>query len=53
MDKVFIVLDDSKACYDAGGIFYSAHATLEEAQDEINRFGECDRQIFTIEEIDL
>ena len=39
MDSVFVVTDESKSCYDAGGIFVGVFSTYEQAKAYIDRFG--------------
>ena len=39
MDSVFIVTDESKSCYDAGGIFIGVFSTYEQAKAYIDRLG--------------
>ena len=39
MDSVFIVTDESKSCYDAGGIFLGVFSTYEQAKAYIDRLG--------------
>lgn len=39
MNTVFIVTDESKSCYDAGGIFVGVFSTYEQAKAYINRLG--------------
>lgn len=51
--KVYVVLDDSQACYDAGGIFVDVFQTLEEAEAYIGKYGKYDQQSFSIEEVDI
>ena len=48
--SVFIVLDDSKDCYDAGGIYFGVYNTKEEAEDSISGFDAVDRSSFVIVE---
>lgn len=38
MDSIFVVTDESKACYDAGGIFVGVFSTYEQAKAYIDRF---------------
>lgn len=51
--RVYVVLDDSKACYDAGGIFVDVFQTQEEAEDYIGKFGRHDQGDFSIEEVEI
>lgn len=51
--KVYVVLDDSKACYDAGGIFVDVFQTREEAEDYLSNFGRYDQGDFDIEEVEI
>ena len=51
--KVYIVLDDSRACYDAGGIFVEAFQTREEAESYLGKFGRYDQGYFYIEEVEI
>lgn len=51
--KVYVVLDESKACYDAGGIFVDVFATREEAEDYLSKFGRLDQGYFEIEEVEI
>jgi hypothetical protein len=52
--KVFVVLDDSKSSYDAGGIFHSVHATYAQAVADIsNGRGSYDHDMFSIEEEEI
>lgn len=39
MDSVFIVTDESKSCYDAGGVFVGVFSTYEQAKAYIDRYG--------------
>lgn len=39
MNKVYVVTDESKSCYDAGGIFIGAFSTYEQAKAHIDRLG--------------
>ena len=39
MERVFVVTDESKSCYDAGGIFVGVFSNYEQAKAYINRFG--------------
>jgi len=51
--KVYIVIDDSKACYDAGGIYCDCFLTKEAAEDFLSGYSKYDRQDFYILEEDL
>ncbi len=51
--KVYVVLDDSRACYDAGGIFVDVFQTREEAEDYLGKFGRYDQECFSIEEVEI
>ena len=51
--KVYIVLDQSQACYDAGDVFRGAYSTQELAERSINMFAEYDWMTFDIEEHEL
>jgi hypothetical protein len=54
--KVYVVLDDGKSCYDAGGIFVDVFQTLEEAEAYLSKYlsnyGRYD-QDFSIEEVEI
>ena len=39
MNIVFVVTDESKSCYDAGGVFVGAFSTYEQAKAYIDRLG--------------
>lgn len=39
MNSVFVVTDESKSCYDAGGIFVGVFSTYEQAKVYIDRHG--------------
>lgn len=39
LNSVFIVTDESKSCYDAGGIFIGVFYTYEKAKAYIDRLG--------------
>lgn len=45
---VYIILDNSKDCYDAGGIYYGCYLTEEEAEKELSNFSAWDRSDFEI-----
>ena len=51
--KVYVVVDDSKACYDAGGIFVDVFATKEEADAYLAQYGRFDRGDFGIEATEI
>ena len=38
MDTVWIVTDESKSCYDAGGIFIGVFSTYEKAAEYVKKF---------------
>jgi hypothetical protein len=42
------VLDNSKSCYDAAGIYVEVFGTLIEAKEFINKYDNYDRQYFEI-----
>lgn len=48
--KVYVVLDNSKECYDAGGIYYGVFATRKDAEESLKNFSKFDRTDFEIEE---
>lgn len=39
MNSVFVVTDESKSCYDAGGIFIGVFSTYAQAKAYIDRLG--------------
>lgn len=39
MNIVFVVTDESKSCYDAGGVFVGVFSTYEQAKAYIDRLG--------------
>ena len=39
MNSVFVVTDESKSCYDAGGIFVGVFSTYDQAKAYIDRLG--------------
>lgn len=45
---IYIVLDNSKSCYDAAGIYVEVFGTLIEAKEFINKYDNYDRQYFEI-----
>ena len=51
--KIFIILDNSKDCYDAGGIYYDCFLTREEAEKELQKFESVYRKCFEILEEEL
>jgi hypothetical protein len=51
--KVYVVIDDSKACYDAGGIFVDVFATKEEAEAYLGKYGRYDQGDFYIDEVEI
>lgn len=51
--KVYVVLDDSKACYDAGGIYCEVFRTMEAAEEYLSKYGSYDRQDFQILEEEI
>lgn len=38
MVKVWVVTDESKSCYDAGGIFVGVFSTYEKAAEYVKKF---------------
>ena len=48
MDSVFIVLDNSKDCYDAGGIYFGVYSTRQLAEDSVSGFDVVDKSSFEI-----
>jgi hypothetical protein len=50
---VYIVLDDSKAGYDAGGIYSGVFATKEEAEIYIGGYSKIDQGDFEILEEEI
>lgn len=50
---VYIVLDNSKDCYDAGGVFHAVFSSKEDAEEEVLRFGKEYAHNFEIEEFDV
>ena len=38
MDTVWVVTDESKSCYDAGGIFVGVFSTYEKAAEYVKKF---------------
>lgn len=52
MNSVFVVTDESKSCYDAGGIFVGVFSTYDQAKAYIDRFdGKIGRDYDITEEI--
>ena len=51
--KVYIILDNSKQCYDAGGIYHDCFQSREDAEQELDKFEEYDRNDFEIIEEDI
>ena len=47
-DYVYIVLDNGKSCYDAGGIYCGVFGTREAAEAYLDRYDKFDRQYFEI-----
>lgn len=39
MNIVFVVTDESKSCYDAGGVFVGVFSTYDQAKAYIDRLG--------------
>ena len=50
---IYIVLDNSKECYDAGGIYYGVFESREDAEEELAKFDRVDRSYFEIIEEEL
>ena len=50
---IYIVLDNSKDCYDAGGVYDSAHMTREDAEERLSVFSKYDRSSFEIVEEEI
>ena len=48
---VYVVTDESKACYDAGGIFCGVFSSYETAAAYVERFGGVIGRDFDIEEV--
>lgn len=46
--EVYIILDNSKDCYDAGGIYFGVYATKEDAEKDLENFDTWDRKCFEI-----
>lgn len=51
--KVYIVLDQIKACYDASDIFHGVYASREEAEESLSGYCKSDRECFDIEEEEI
>lgn len=51
--KVYVVVDDSKSCYDAGDMYRSVHGSLEEAEKTLSVFDKRDRANFDIYEEEI
>lgn len=51
--KIFIILDNGKSDYDAGGIYYAAFSTREAAEKELEKYDKRDREYFEIIEEDI
>ena len=45
---VYIVLDNRRACYDAGGIYCECFSTREGAENFLSGYSKYDRQDFEI-----
>lgn len=50
---VYIVLDNSKACYDAGGLYVGVFATKEDAEGSISGYSKIDQEDFDILEEEI
>lgn len=54
MMKVYVVLYQGKACYDAPDIFEGVYATLEQAEESLCNWSEKDcKELFEIEEHEI
>jgi len=51
--KVYVVLDNSKACYDAGGIYCEVFRSHESAEDYLSNYSDSDRLDFDILEEEI
>lgn len=51
--KVYILLDDSKSCYDAGGIYAGVFSSMEEVNEYLSRYDRFDRAMFSVEEEEI
>lgn len=48
---VYVVTDESKSCYDSGGVFCGVFSCYETAAAYVDRFGGVIGQNFDIEEV--
>jgi hypothetical protein len=51
--KVYIVLDNSKDCYDAGGIYRGVFLSHADAVEDLAMFDRADRAMFEIIEEEM
>lgn len=50
---VYVVTDESKSCYDAGGVFCGVFSSYEKARAYVERFGGVIGRDFDIEEVTI
>lgn len=51
--KVYIVVNNGKACYDCSGVFEGVFRTREKAEQYLQKWNKYDRQYFDIEEHEI
>ena len=51
--KVYVLIDNSKSCYDAGHEFVGVFSTKQKAEEYLLRYSKEDKEFFDIEEKEL